>query len=155
MRLFDIPKVKNKFMKAIAQKSIDLITKDASKGIFQKNSTQYKKHQYSSGYKKYKANNMSRFTDGAKLKAFKNQATDTTTSYKNMRLTGRTLRGMRAGSRKNTAIITYDRGEIILGNKETDIYNLRTINRNKLFKKVGRLYDTKIKKYTSKTITIK
>jgi hypothetical protein len=155
MRIFDIPKVSNRFMKSVAQRGIDLIIQDASKGIFQKDSTQYKKFPYSSGYKKYKANSMNRFSDGAKLKGFANQSTDTTTSYKNMRLTGRTLRGMRAGSRKNTGIITYDRGEIVLGNRETDIYNLRTINRNKIMNKVERLYAQKIRKYARKTITIK
>ena len=54
-------------MKSVAQRGIDLIIKDASKGIFQKDSTQYKKFPYSSGYKKYKANSMNRFSDGAKL----------------------------------------------------------------------------------------
>ena len=155
MKIFDIPKTTNRFMKAVAQSGIDLIIKDADKGIFQDTATQYKKHKYSSGYAKYKKNSMKRFTDGKKLKGFEGQSTNTESKFVNMRLTGRTLRGMRAGSKKNTAIITYDRGEIVLGNKRSDIYDLRQVNRNKLFRKVEKLYDSNIKRYTAKTITIK
>tara|TARA_R100000329_G_C7515448_1_gene181665 strand:- start:44 stop:505 length:462 start_codon:yes stop_codon:yes gene_type:complete len=153
MKLFEVPKVTNKFMKAIGQEAIDLIVSDADKGIFQNNAR--KKPYKSETYKKYKANSMNRLSDGKKLKRFRNQSTDTTTQYINMRLTGRTLRGIRAGSRKNTAIITFDRGEIILGNKKTDLYDLRQVNKNKLFRNVEKLYDSNIKRYTAKTITIK
>tara|TARA_X000001388_G_scaffold77406_1_gene78079 strand:- start:1414 stop:1875 length:462 start_codon:yes stop_codon:yes gene_type:complete len=153
MKLFEVPKVNNRFMKLIAQEAIDLIISDADNGVFQNNAR--KKPYKSSTYEKYKRNNMQRFTDGKKLKRFENQSTDTTTQYINMRLTGRTLRGMRASSKKNTAVITYDRGEIVLGNKKTNIYDLRQVNKNKLFRSVEKLYDRNIKKYTAKTITIK
>jgi len=153
MKLFEVPKVTNKFMHTIAQEAIDLIISDADKGYFQNGAV--RKPYKSDTYKRYKANSMQGFRTGKKLKAFTNQSTDTTSEYINMRLTGRTLRGMRPSSRKNTAIITYDRAEIVLGNKKTDIYDLRQVNKNKLFRNIEKLYDRNIKKYTAKTITIK
>jgi hypothetical protein len=153
MKLFEIPKVSNKFMKFVAQDAIDLIISDADKGIFQNNAR--KKPYKSDTYVKYKRNSMQRFSDGTKLARFKGQSTDTTTEYINMRLTGRTLRGIRASSRRNTAVITFDRGEIVLGNKRTNLYDLRQVNKNKLFRNIEKLYDSKIRRYTAKTITIK
>jgi len=155
MRLPDIPKVTNTFMKTLAQMGIDEIQHDASTGKFQNGARgkQYK----SKPYKRYKRNNMTGFRTGKKLKGFSNQSTDTETSFVNMKLTGRTLRGMRASSSKGTGIITYDRGEIVLGNQKRgyDIYDLSNENKEIILKDLERLYDKRIKKYISKDIIIK
>ena len=129
MRIDQVVKPNSKVMSKLAQDAIDKITLDASKvsskmvrvGYSYRNDT----------YKKYKANSMQ--GRNGKLKAFRNQSTDTQTSFVNMRLTGRTLRGMRASGKTDTAIITYDRGEIVLGNEKRgyDIYDLS--NKNKEF----------------------
>jgi len=155
MKLPDIPKVTNSFMKTLAQLAIDEIQYDASKGKFQngKSGLQYK----SSTYKRYKKNNMTGTRTGKKLKGFANQSTDTNISYVNMRLTGRTLRGMRASSGKNTAIITYDRGEIVLGNQKRgyDIYDLSNENKKIILEDLDKIYSDRINKYVSKDIIIK
>tara|TARA_Y100000401_G_scaffold111681_1_gene110179 strand:+ start:383 stop:850 length:468 start_codon:yes stop_codon:yes gene_type:complete len=155
MKLPDIPKVTNSFMKTLAQLGIDEIQHDASRGRFQNNkrNLQYK----SKTYKKYKRNNMTGISTGKKLKRFRNQSTDTQTSYVNMKLTGRTLRGMRAGSSKNTGIISYDKGSIVLGNRKRgyDIYDLSKENKELILKDLENLYTQKIKKYVSKDIIIK
>jgi len=154
MKLPDIPKVNNAFMKTLAQLAIDEIQHDASKGQFQNGN---RSMQYKSGpYKRYKRNGMIGVT-GKKLKAFRNQSTDTNTAFVNMKLTGKTLRGMRAGSSKNTAIITYDKGEIVLGNKSRgyDIYDLTNQNKELILEDLENLYAKRIKKYISKTTIIK
>tara|TARA_B100000965_G_scaffold295373_1_gene253398 strand:+ start:281 stop:745 length:465 start_codon:yes stop_codon:yes gene_type:complete len=154
MKLFEVVKTSNKFMKTLASDIIDIIQLDASRGKFQngKSGRQYR----SEAYKKYKARGMTSLRTGKKLKAFENQSTDTETAFVNMKLTGRTFRGMRASSRKNTGIITYDRGEIVLGNqKRYDIYDLTLSNKLKVMRDVEKLYEKNIKKYTSKDIVIK
>ena len=108
MRIDQVVKPNSKVMSKLAQDAIDKITLDASKGKFQNGKSGY--GYKNDTYKKYKANSMQ--GKNGKLKAFKGQSTDTTTSFVNMRLTGRTLRGMRGSGTTNTAIITYDRGEI-------------------------------------------
>ena len=154
MRIDQGVKPNSKVMSKLAQDAIDKITLDASKGQFQngKGGYGYK----SDTYRKYKANSMQ--GRNGKLKAFKGQSTDTTTSYVNMRLTGRTLRGMRATGNTNTAIITYDRGEIVLGNEKRgyDIYDLSNKNKEFIADRFGKeLLDRNIKKYVSKTTIIK
>ena len=124
-------------MKVIAQDAIDLIRRDAEKGIFQNNTGphEYGSHgdtkgrskktdgnnKYKNGqkylYPDYKARGMRRFKDGAKLKGFKAKATNTDANFVNMNLSGRTLRSMRPGARKNTAIIRFDNASIVLGNR--------------------------------------
>jgi len=155
MKLPDIPKVTNSFMRTLAQLGIDEIQHDASKGKFQngERSKQYK----SDTYKRYKRNSMTGIRTGKKLKGFANQSTDTQTSFVNMKLTGRTFRGMRAGSKKDTAIITYDRGEIVLGNRKRgyDIYDLSKENKELILEDLEKLYSQRIKKYVSKDIIIK
>ena len=155
MKAPDIPKVTNSFMKTLAQLAIDEIQHDASRGKFQ-NGARNKRYT-SDTYKKYKRNSMTGFRTGKKLKAFRNQSTDTETSFVNMKLTGRTLRGMRASSSKGTAIITYDRGEIGLGNRKRgyDIYDLSNENKEVILKDLENLYSKRIKKYVSKDIIIK
>ena len=154
MRIDQVVKPNSKVMSKLAQDAIDKITLDASKGQFQngKSGLQYK----SNTYKKYKANSMQ--GRNGKLKAFKGQSTDTTTSFVNMRLTGRTLRSMRASGKTDTAIITYDRGEIVLGNEKRgyDIYDLSDKNKEFIAERFGKeLLDRNIKKYVSKTTIIK
>ena len=156
MRIQDILKPNAKVMTKLAQDAIDKIQSDANKGQFQNNKSgfQYK----SNTYKKYKANSMRGFRTGKKLKAYANQSTDTRTSFVNMQLTGRTLNGMRASGRTDTAIITFDRGEIVLGNQKRgyDIYDLSNKNQEFIAERFGKeLLDKNIKKYVSKTITIK
>ena len=154
MRIDQVVKPNSKVMSKLAQDAIDKITLDASKGKFQngKGGYGYK----SDTYRKYKANSMQ--GRNGKLKAFKGQSTDTTTSFVNMRLTGRTLRGMRGSGTTNTAIITYDRGEIVLGNEKRgyDIYDLSNKNKEFIAERFGKeLLDRNIKKYVSKTTIIK
>ena len=155
MKLPDIPKVNNSFMKTLAQIAIDEIQYDASRGQFQNGNSgmQYK----SSPYKTYKRNGMVGTRTGKKLKAYQGQSTDTNTSFVNMKLTGRTLRGMRAGSMKNTAVISYDKGEIVLGNQKRgyDIYDLTPSNKEVIVRDLEKLYSKRIKKYVSKTTIIK
>jgi len=155
MKLKDIPKVTNKFMKTLAQLAIDEITLDAFQGVFQNGQSglQYK----SKVYKEYKSRGMVGKRTGKKLKAFGKQSIDTTTSFVNMKLTGRTLRSMKPSSKKNTAIITYDRGEIVLGNQKRgyDIYDLSNESKAQILKDLEELYAENIKKYVSKTTIIK
>lgn len=156
MRIDQVVKPDSKVMSKLAQDAIDKITLDASKGKFQndKSGFSYK----SDTYRKYKANSMRGIRTGKKLKAYANQATDTQTSFVNMRLTGRTLRSMRASSKSDTAIITYDRGEIVLGNQKRgyDIYDLSNKNKEFIADRFGKeLLDRNIKKYVSKTTIIK
>lgn len=156
MRIDQVVKPDSKVMSKLAQDAIDKITLDASKGRFQndKSGFSYK----SDTYRKYKANSMRGIRTGKKLKAYANQSTDTQTSFVNMRLTGRTLRSMRASSKSDTAIITYDRGEIVLGNQKRgyDIYDLSDKNKEFIADRFGKeLLDRNIKKYVSKTTIIK
>jgi len=159
MRIDQVVKPDAKVMSKLAQDAIDKITLDASKGKFQndKSGLPYQ----NDTYRKYKANGMRGIRTGKKLKAYANQSTDTTTSFVNMRLTGRTLRGMRASSKPDTAIITYDRGEIVLGNANRkpngyDIYDLSDKNKEFIAERFGKeLLDRNIKKYVSKTTIIK
>ena len=174
MKLPDIPKVTNRFMKTLAQLAIDEIQHDASRGKFQngKSGLRYSNKGAKVGfrtikgravnidsYKNRKAAGM-KYSNGKKIKGFENQSTDTTTSFVNMKLTGRTLRGMRASSGKQTAIITYDRGEIVLGNAKRkphgyDIYDLSNENKELILEDLEKLYSQRIKKYVSKDIIIK
>jgi len=154
MRLDQVVKPNSKVMTKLAQDAIDKITLDASKGKFQNDRSGYSYK--SDTYRKYKANSM-RGKNG-KLKAFANQSTDTQTSFVNMKLTGRTLRGMRGSGKTDTAIITYDRGEIVLGNQKRgyDIYDLSNKNKEFIADRFGKeLLDRNIKKYVSKTTIIK
>jgi len=155
MRLDQVVKPNAKVMSKLAQDAIDKIILDADKGNFQNGKGNYRYK--SDTYKNYKANSM-RGSTGKKLKAYRNQSTDTQTAYVNMRLTGRTLRGLRASGKSDTAIITYDRGEIVLGNQKRgyDIYDLSNKNQEFIAERFGKeLLDKNIKKYVSKTITIK
>lgn len=156
MRIDQVVKPDAKVMSKLAQDAIDKITLDASKGKFQ-NDRSGLPYQNDT-YRKYKANGMRGIRTGKKLKAYANQSTDTTTSFVNMRLTGRTLRSMRASSKLDTAIITYDRGEIVLGNQKRgyDIYDLSDKNKEFIAERFGKeLLDRNIKKYVSKTTIIK
>ena len=154
MRIDQVVKPNSKVMSKLAQDAIDKITLDASKGKFQNDRSGYSYK--SDTYRKYKANSM-RGKNG-KLKAFANQSTDTQTSFVNMKLTGRTLRGMRGSGKTDTAIITYDRGEIVLGNQKRgyDIYDLSNKNKEFIAERFSKeLLDRNIKKYVSKTTIIK
>jgi|TARA_R100001129_G_scaffold169489_2_gene138312 hypothetical protein len=154
MRIDQVVKPNSKVMSKLAQDTIDKITLDASEGKFQNGKSGY--GYKNDTYKRYKANSMQ--GRSGKLKAYKGQSTDTTTSFVNMRLTGRTLRGMRASGKTDTAIITYDRGEIVLGNQKRgyDIYDLSNKNKEFIAERFGKeLLDRNIKKYVSKTTTIK
>ncbi len=156
MRIDQVVKPDSKVMSKLAQDAIDKITLDASKGKFQNDRSGFSYK--SDTYRKYKANGMRGIRTGKKLKAYANQSTDTTTSFVNMRLTGRTLRSMRASSKPDTAIITYDRGEIVLGNQKRgyDIYDLSNKNKEFIAERFGKeLLDRNIKKYVSKTTIIK
>jgi len=153
MRLDQIVKPNSKVMSKLAQDAIDKITLDASKGKFQNDRSGYSYK--SDTYRKYKANSMQ--GKNGKLKAFRNQSTDTQTAFVNMKLTGRTLRGMRGSGKTDTAIITYDRGEIVLGNQKRgyDIYDLSNENKELILEDLETLYSKRIKKYVSKDIIIK
>ena len=172
MRIDQVVKPNAKVMSKLAQDAIDKITLDASKGKFQNGRSGY---QYSNqgakigfrtingravnidSYKNRKAAGM-RYPNGQRVKGFENQSTDTQTSFVNMKLTGRTLRGMRASGKTDTAIITYDRGEIVLGNEKRgyDIYDLSNKNKEFIADRFGKeLLDRNIKKYVSKTTIIK
>lgn len=156
MRIDQVVKPDAKVMSKLAQDAIDKITLDASKGKFQNDRSGFSYQ--NDTYRKYKANGMRGIRTGKKLKAYANQSTDTQTSFVNMRLTGRTLRSMRASSKLDTAIITYDRGEIVLGNQKRgyDIYDLSNKNKEFIAERFGKeLLDRNIKKYVSKTTIIK
>jgi hypothetical protein len=154
MRLDQVVKPNSKVMTKLAQDAIDKITLDASKGSFQNGRSGYSYK--SDTYRKYKANSMQ--GKNGKLKAFRNQSTDTQTAFVNMKLTGRTLRSMRGSGKTDTAIISYDRGEIVLGNQKRgyDIYDLSNKNKEFIADRFGKeLLDRNIKKYVSKTTIIK
>ena len=155
MQITGLVKGNAKQMRVIAQDAIDLIQTDAERNLtFQNN----KKNQpLSQPYKKYKNNKMNKLRGGGKLKGFRNQSI-TPSLHANMKLTGRTFNGMRASGKTDTAIITYDRGEIVLGNQKRgyDIYDLRKKNLEIVAEEYGkRILDRNIKKYVSKTTIIK
>tara|TARA_R100000458_G_C8225507_1_gene208654 strand:- start:288 stop:833 length:546 start_codon:yes stop_codon:yes gene_type:complete len=173
MKLPAITKLNRDKMKVMAQFAIDLIRKDANDGIFQNDTGphDYGSHgdtkgrskktdgnnKYKNGqkylYPDYKARGMRRFKDGKKIKGFGAQSTDTRTSHVNMQLTGRTLRGIRAGARKDTAILRFDRGAVVMGNANRspdgyDIYDLRPANQQKYADELARILEkTNIQKY--------
>lgn len=174
MKLPAITKLNREVMKVIAQEAIDLIRSDANKGIFQNGvkNQQYGSHGDTKGrspkrkgkYSDYKANGMRRFKDGVKLqktKRTKYGATDTDTNFVNMNLEGRTLRSMRPGARKNTAIIRFDSASVVLGNrarkpKGYDLFDLRKENRAIIANRIADvLARTNIKKYVAKTEVMK
>ena len=159
-------------MNKLAFDIIDKIQEDASKGRFQNGRSGY---QYSNkgakvgfrtikgravnidSYKNRKAAGM-RYPNGQRVKGFENQATNTQTAFVDMNLTKRTLRTMRPSTKKNTAIVTYDRGQIVLANAKRgyDIYDLSDKNKKFIAERFGKeLLDKNIKKYVSKTTTIK
>lgn len=158
-------------MKIVAQEAIDLIRIDASNGIFQNNTGphQYGSHGDTKGrspqklgkYSDYKASGMRRIRDNKKLKGFSAKPTDTDTAHVNMNLTGRTLRGMRAGARKNVAIIRYDKSAIVLGNARRspdgyDIFDLNDKNQTIIANRIADiLARTNIKKYVAKREVMK
>ena len=78
MRIDQVVKPNSKVMSKLAQDAIDKITLDASKGKFQNDRSGFSYK--SDTYRRYKANSM-RGRTGDKLKAFRNQATDTQTSF--------------------------------------------------------------------------
>ena len=155
MEITGLVKGNAKEMRIIAQDAIDLIQTDAERNLtFQNNK---KSKPLSQPYKKYKNNKMNKLRGGGKLKGFENQSI-TPSLHANMKLTGRTFSGMRALGTTNTAIITYDRGEIVLGNQKRgyDIYDLRKKNLEIVAEEYGkRILDRNIKKYVSKTTIIK
>ena len=155
MKFRDTVKVTNKFMKLLAADIIDVITANADEGKFQngKRGFRYK----NDSYKRYKRNSMKSLRTGKKLKGFQGQSTDTQTSFVNMRLTGKTLRGMRASSARDTAIITYDRGQVVLGNQKRgyDIYDLTESNKTLVMRDVEKLFERNIKKLSRHDIIIK
>jgi hypothetical protein len=166
MKLPAITKLNRDKMKVMAQFAIDLIRRDANDGIFQNDTGphDYGSHGDTKGnapqklgkYSDYKANGMRRIRDGKKIKGFGAQSTDTRTSHVNMQLTGRTLRGIRAGARKDTAILRFDRGAVVMGNANRspdgyDIYDLRPANQQKYADELARILEkTNIQKYLKK-----
>jgi len=176
MRLDQIVKPNAKLMTKLAQDAIDKIILDADKGNFQNGKGNYRYSDNGAGvgfrtfrkgskkwvanidsYKNRKASGM-RYPNGQRVKGYENQSTDTTTSFVNMRLTGKTFNTMRASGKNDTAIITYDRGEIVLGNQKRgyDIYDLSDKNKEFIADRFGKeLLDKNIKKYVSKTTIIK
>ena len=155
MRIDQVVKPNSRFMSKLASDVIDKIQSDAAAGKFQngKSNYQYKNETY----KSYKSNRMVGKT-GVKLKAFRNQSVNSQTSYVDMNLTKRTLRGMRPTSNRNTAIVTYDRGEIVLGNAKRgyDIYHFSNKNKEFIVDRFNKeILDRNIKKYTAKTTVIK
>ena len=176
MRIDQVVKPNSKVMSKLAQDAIDKIWEDASVGKFQngKSGLQYSNKGAGVGfrtivvngkkrvvnidsYKNRKAAGM-RYANGQRVKGYKGRSTDTNTSFVNMHLTKDTLRGMRASGNTDTAIITYDRGEIVLGNQKRgyDIYDLSNKNKEFIAERFGKeLLDRNIKKYVSKTTTIK
>tara|TARA_Y100001963_G_scaffold141180_1_gene209094 strand:+ start:710 stop:1240 length:531 start_codon:yes stop_codon:yes gene_type:complete len=176
VKISDIPVPNKRVMGKLAQDCIDVIQGDASKGKFQNGRSGF---QYSNkgakvgfrtiivngkkrvvnidSYKNRKASGM-RYSNGQRVKGFEKKATNTQTAYVDMNLTKRTLRSMRASSNKKNAIITYDRGEIVLGNQKRgyDIYGLSDKNQEFIADRFGKeLLDKNIKKYVSKTTIIK
>ena len=131
----------------IGQRAVDYIIDDAKQGIFQngKRKQKYK----SKSYKKYKANNMRRFTDGKKLKGFKNQSTNTNTSFVDMELTGFTFDSITTNAKENTAVIVFNNGAVVEGNAKRgyDIFNLRNKNLNALQKRLGKILDRNVRKF--------
>ena len=176
MRIDQVVKPNSKVMSKLAQDAIDKITLDASKGKFQNGRSGFRYSDKGSNvgfrtivvngkkrvvnidsYKNRKASGM-RYANGKKIKGYENQSTNTRTSFVDMRLTGNTLDTMFASSNTDTAIITYNKGEIVLGNKKLgyDIYDLSDKNKEFIAERFGKeLLDRNIKKYVSKTTIIK
>ena len=128
-----ILKLQKKAMTRLAQDAIERIRLDAAGGLYQgKSILGPTGTKYNAQYAKYKRNGMRRFTDGKKLKGFTGRSTNTETRVVNMKLTGDTLRGMKASGTLTSALIKYrpESHDLILGNQARgyDIYNLSNKN---------------------------
>ena len=145
-------------MKIVEKDATSLIQVDAMRnGMCQNNRSGFG---YSDQYKKYKSNSMRGVKKGQKLKSYKSKkGPDTTTAFVNMRLSGTTFDGMMAKGKTNQGIITFTKnGNVVLWNKDRgyDIFDLRDKNRELVAEEYAkRILDRNIKKYVSKTITIK
>lgn len=106
--------------KRIGQLAIQWIRKDAQEsGIFQNDS---KDSYRSPQYRKYKANNMRRFTDGKRLKtSYATSISSNETSFVNMTLTGQLFRGLKVREiNKFGVTVGYDPKDAgkIIGNEK-------------------------------------
>ena len=152
MRLPEVTKVNRRLMRKLAQDALDKILLDLSGGKFQDGSGP--KPYPDSPYKSYKSTGMQRKRGGGRLKGFKGKALNTDTDFVNLHLTKATIRGIRAGAKKDTAVITYDNGQVVLGQKANgyNIYDLSDDNLNFIAERFGKeLLDKNIAKYVSRT----
>ena len=72
-----------------------------------------------------------------------------------MKLTGETLRRISVKPKKDSFELNYERGEIVLGNSDADIYDLRTKNREKVMDTIMVDISRKADKYMAKDVNIK
>lgn len=105
------------------------VREDSKKGLFQNNAQHlaYRSRQY----KKYKANDMRRFTDGKRLQAYRGQSIESNkTQFVDMTLTGKLKKGLRPRSwTKYSVTMGYNPEDAkkILGNKK---YNRDVVGLN-------------------------
>lgn len=152
MKAKDIMKIgRSTWMKA-GQMAKGLIMQDAAKGQFQNDAKNLKYK--SKEYKDYKAAGMVG-KRGKKLKGFAGPSINRDTRFKNMKLTGETLRRISVKPKKDSFELNYERGEIVLGNSDADIYDLRTKNREKVMDTIMVDISRKADKYMAKDVNIK
>ena len=155
-----VPSMGKKFWKAIGQKIGGIggwVYKDCEKGLMQNNT---QKHALSKQYKRYKDNDMRRFTDGKRLKSVGNRSLFTIGKpYVTMLLTGDTIRGLRGTkATKNSILMKFNPRDTpkIVGNKarDYDIVGLNTKNIRLIKVEMIKQFNKNKTKFIKKNITI-
>lgn len=152
MKAQDIIKISRSTWMKAGQMAKGLIQQDADKGKFQneKKNISYKSKQYTD----YKSAGMVG-KRGKKLKGFKGASINRNTKFKDMKLTGETLRRISVKPLKDSFELNYERGEIVLGNDDADIYDLRNANREKVMDTIMADISRKANKYMAEDVNIK
>lgn len=164
MRAEQIMELSPSIRKMAGEAAKGFIIADANKGKFQNGKSNLKYGPYRSRsytYKDYKKNNMRTFVidAGRKLKGFEGVSTDMQTGFVNAKLTGETLRRItsRSKTKNNLFEINFERGEVVLGlkdSKNADIYDLSNENKTKVVNILMREVARKADKYMAKDIKI-
>lgn len=155
----DIIKLTPRFWKNLGDKKIKTaVQRDMENGLMQngKSSIPYKSTQY----KKYKSNDMRRFTDGGRLKSMYGLPIESNeTDYVNMTLTGHTKRGLKVKSANKKGVeMAFDPADAkkILGNEGRgyDIVGLNEKNIDMARNEILREFDRNERRQRDVTINV-
>lgn len=148
------------FWKNLGDKKIKVaVRKDMENGVMQngKSNLKYKSAQY----KKYKANDMKRFTDGKRLKNMYAQTIESNqTGFVDMTLTGHTKRGLKVKRANKTGVeMGFDSSDAkkIIGNQERgyDIVGLNEKNIDMVKEEILKQFDRNTSKLKDININVR